>query len=502
MNRTTNGHAGWIPPGSPRASGPSAIALRGHFLVSLVALQVGLGITDAAPARESKPGRIVLEAGQAAIEVDPQRGVFTCLRDPASALKLEAAPGMAENFRLTLLKPDNTTAIILGRDQPLSSFHLDRTRLSLRWDGPLRDTSGTNHDLSVRMEVAAVGGSLEFRLHCDNRTAGKVQEAWYPLVGGLTRFGLPGQPADATLWLPTSTPTVKPLQHPFAAAAFGYPGQLCMSFCAIQSKGADRCLYLSSQDSVGRYKTYRLTESKGPDGAKDFFACIQHSPLTPSGGVFDGPPVAWRFLPGDWRAAGRAYREWFQNAFGIVQPSQCWIRGESFFLMTMFMLPEGTINLTFRDIPAWARAARDHGLHAVQISGWQVGGHDNGYPDYTIDPRLGTWKELEDGIRACHQMGLKVYFFVNYQPVMLESEWYRKELHQYREMTANGGLTWNAGWGMGTLWARMDHPKRMTWADPAFPQFRKIIVDQFARLAGDRRGRGARGQDVPRRAGL
>ena len=36
---------------------------------------------------------------------------------------------------------------------------------------------------------------------------------------------------------------------------------------------------------------------------------------------------------------------------------------------------------------------------------------------------------------------------------------------------------------MGTLWGRMGHPKLMTKADPAFPQYRKIIVDQFAKLA-------------------
>jgi hypothetical protein len=150
----------------------------------------------------------------------------------------------------------------------------------------------------------------------------------------------------------------------------------------------------------------------------------------------------------------------------------------------MFELPEGTINYRFKDIPRWALDAKEHGINSVQISGWQVGGHDNGYPDYTPDPRLGTWQELEDGIKACHKLGLKVYFFVNYQPVMIESDWYKRELHKYREWgEPNGSVTWNTGWPMGTVWGRMGHPKRMVWADPAFPQFRKIIVDQFARLA-------------------
>jgi len=127
--------------------------------------------------------------------------------------------------------------------------------------------------------------------------------------------------------------------------------------------------------------------------------------------------VVLRFVEGDWVAASRIYREWFRATFGIVQPADDWIRRQSFFLMTMFMLPEGTINYTFKDIPKWAKSAKAHGINAVQISGWQRGGHDNGYPYYEPDPRLGTWKDLEDGIRACHKMGLKVYFFANYQPI-------------------------------------------------------------------------------------
>jgi hypothetical protein len=78
----------------------------------------------------------------------------------------------------------------------------------------------------------------------------------------------------------------------------------------------------------------------------------------------------------------------------------------------MFELPEGTINYRFKDIPHWARDAKAAGINSVLISGWHVGGHDNGYPDYSPEPRLGTWKELEEGIKACHKLGLRVYFFV------------------------------------------------------------------------------------------
>jgi hypothetical protein len=154
-----------------------------------------------------------------------------------------------------------------------------------------------------------------------------------------------------------------------------------MGFACIQSKTAGKTIYLASHDSVARYKTFRFVET-GVAKAADMAACIQHTPILPPGQQFDGSPVVLRFVEGDWVAAARIYREWFRATFGVVQPADDWIRRQSFFLMTMFMLPEGTISYTFKDIPKWAKSAKEHDINAVQISGWQRGGHDNGYPYY------------------------------------------------------------------------------------------------------------------------
>lgn len=85
-------------------------------------------------------------------------------------------------------------------------------------------------------------------------------------------------------------------------------------------------------------------------------------------------------------------------------------------------------------------------VKSVLISGWNKGGHDNLYPYYEPDERLGTWEELEAGIRKCHEMGLKVYFFVNFQPVDNDTDWYRRELHQYCIMDPWGGFSQHGVW--------------------------------------------------------
>jgi hypothetical protein len=425
---------------------------------------------------------LVLRADGITLAGDRASGVILRIHDALSGITLAPPTGLAENFRLVLHKPDGTNVTVLGKDQALSASRVVGGTLTLDWNGPLKDAAGGELDISVRMTVAATAGGLTFGLHVKNQSQAKVQEAWYPMIGGLADFASSGGKSDATLWIPTSRPTERPIVPTAGGASFGYPGQMTMGFACVQSKSAGRTLYFASHDSIARHKTFRFVET-GVAGVTDMAACVQHTPVLPPGQQFDGSPVVLRFVEGDWVAASRIYREWFRATFGIVQPADDWIRRQSFFLMTMFMLPEGTINYTFKDIPKWARAAKEHGINAVQISGWQRGGHDNGYPYYEPDPRLGTWKDLEDGIRACHQMGLKVYFFANYQQMMVESDWYKSELHKYREMKADGGYTRMAGWGMGTLWARTGHPKLMTWANLAFPQFRKIIVDYFVKLA-------------------
>ena len=166
-----------------------------------------------------------------------------------------------------------------------------------------------------------------------------------------------------------------------------------------------------------------------------------------------------------------------------MEPSRNWIRQQSFFQDTMFLLPEGNINYTFKDIPQWAKDAHDYGVNSVMISGWHRGGHDNGYPYYEPDPRLGTYEDLEAGIRECHKIGVKVYFFVNYQPVLVDTKWYKDELNLYVEQNRNGDPYWFAGWGMGTLASRMGYTAPfMVWADPSFPKYSESLLRYFKKL--------------------
>ena len=136
---------------------------------------------------------IVLENDRVSLEIDPVFGTIVRIFDKSSSIALASVPSLAENFRLDLLMPDKKTATILGKDQRLSGVERTSDGLTLRWNGPLKDTAGAEHKAVVRMDVKAVGNSLEFGLHLENHADGKVRKAWYPMIGGLAKFAVAGQ---------------------------------------------------------------------------------------------------------------------------------------------------------------------------------------------------------------------------------------------------------------------------------------------------------------------
>jgi len=467
-------------PGFSRFFPPEGGTPTDSFVFVVVAVGL-LCFLFPANAADQAPIPVVLENENLRIEVDPGNGVISRVSDKQGQIHVAPVAGLADNFRLVLRGADKKDRVILGRGQKLSEVSKTGDVLDLTWNQPLADTQGGKHDVRVRMKIRLVGELLEFRIYLQNESEYKVAAVWYPLIGGLTGFGRGQADGETFLMLPTASPSIKKVAMPFAATAFRYPGHMNMSYCSVFNTKSGRAMYFASHDNVARLKYYRFFEQSSPNG-KDIFACIQHVPFTPAGESFEGSPVVLRFHDGTWPAAGPIYRDWFTKTFGLMDPSRNWIRRHSFVQDTMFILPEGTLNYTFQDIPRWAKDARDHGITAVLVSGWHRGGHDNGYPHYEPDPRLGTYEDLKMALDACHKMGVQVYFFVNYQPAMIESEWFKRELNRYVEMREDGNFARTGGWGMGTLWARMGHPKMMAWVDPSFPEYRDALLEQFRKL--------------------
>ncbi|MHC4443724.1 MAG: DUF6259 domain-containing protein [Planctomycetota bacterium] len=424
---------------------------------------------------------LVLENAYHRLEVDNRHGRLLRLLDKVGKIDLKSPVELAENFRLHVAIPDDPNNFVFGKDQNLSRSEASEYVLVLHWDGPMKDQHGGIHNLAATMRIKLEGESVVFRFSLANKTKYKVQEVWYPAIGGLLGFGPPDLCGQATLNPPPHH--AKQLRQPFGYHLAGYPTQN-MGFVEVNNPAIDRSMYLGAHDRIARFKCFYFYEFAHGDKS-NVAAYMIHYPFTQPDQTFKGSSLVVQFHKGDWIAGGKEiYRPWFIKTFGLMRPDRDWIRQQCFFQYLMIMLPEGNINYTIREIPQLARDGLKYGVKALHISGWQRGGHDNGYPYYEPDPRLGTWDDLENAIQQCHDMGAKIYFFVNIHVNNMDTEWYKAELKDYNYEVIKGFASWVDGWGMGTLASRMSHTvPLMSFADVSFPKLADAHLNYFKKLA-------------------
>lgn len=456
-----------------------------HPLLPAFVVMAALGVPPRGSAAEAdlpaEPRPLALENASCRVEVERAHGRLLRLLDRQGPIDLKSPARLAENFRVLMPRPDAPRNFVHGKDQALTRFEASSDRLVLHWGGPMKDERGHAHDLGAALSIELKHEAVEFRFALTNRTAVPISEVWYPALGGLHEFGPPAIAAKTVLGPPPHN--AKRFSRPFGQHLVHYPSQN-MGFVDVHNPELRRGLYFGAHDPVARFKGFFFAEETAGD-TRNVAAWLIHYPFTPPGGIFEGAPLVAQFHDGDWVSAGRSiYRPWFIRTFGLVRPEADWIRQNSFFQMIMILLPEGNVHYRIRQIPELARDGLRYGLTSLQIAGWQRGGHDNGYPYYEPDLRLGTWRDLERALRECHELGVKVYFFVNIHVNNLDTEWYQRQLKDYDFETLQGHASWIDGWGMGTLASRMKlTTPLMAFADPGFPELADAQLAYFRRLA-------------------
>ncbi|NQT92851.1 MAG: hypothetical protein HQ559_08825 [Lentisphaerae bacterium] len=446
------------------------------------------------------------------VEIDESSGVVTSLFDKAGDLELISDARIGETFRLLLPLPHCESNYVVGNTQDLTAIERSGDGLAVKWAGPMKTEQGS-YPVAVTLRIELVDESVQFRLDVVNDSELEIAEAWYPMLGGITGVG---NRMDTRTLIQGGGRTQDPDIFQTFREAMGigggggnrypeyylsYPGTMSVPWIDIYNEKLGRGIYIGCHDTTTAFGALRLEQRPGiahnvigdnwprPEEQDDrvpegiLMGWVKF-PYTRAGETYCSPPVVIQCHAGDWHAGAPIYRRWFDANFKRVDPRRSWIHRAHAFQDILSLLPEGNVILPFKKIAQVARDGLDYGVRSLMVSSWNLGGHDNLYPHYTPDPRLGTWDDLGSAIEECHDMGVKVYMFVNLQPVDIDNDWYREELHKYLARDKWGVPAAHAGWGMGTLGARMGLTRRpQSPANAAIPEYRKIIVDQMRKLA-------------------
>ena len=453
---------------------------------------------------------LIVENDLYRIEVERPNGTVVRVYDKVGQLDLIQEPRLADNFRFTLpLRGDaawqSTEAnYILGKDQPLTVCRREENGLHLRWEGPLTSVFGKPYDVSVTMTIRLLGEDVRFNLQVENHTPHEIGELFYPILGGSLGLGREAdQRKETELQIPSGTSIeTSRIFHTFAnhswLGVFGpeqyhaYPTKLSMPWIELYQPTLRRAAYFGAHDPQARFKVIHLEQCPGVAGDREdgnwprpeeldglpagVKISLVHFPYHPPGETFTASPVVLRFHDGGWARAARIYGDWFSERFDSEASRPGWMDRNSAF--------QECPRVPYSDLPEWAAEAARHGVTALLLGDWKIGGHGDGIPRFELDPKLGTREELAQAIRRCHELGVRTAFLVDLGPVSQSSDWYRTELHQY---------TCRDRWGIVPTVVHREPGRTLTHAfaslerraklNPGAAGFGKILQRQCAELA-------------------
>ena len=453
---------------------------------------------------------IALDNGKVRVEIEEEHGRIVRVSHTGLGIEVVTEPRLAENFRLLVPLPGRRGHHVAGRDQRLTDAQQDGMSCRLSWRGLSSD--GGDLDIEVTQMIRLDGDDITFQTEVANRSPREVEEVFSVVLGGM------GNHAERTDWRahfpnPSGKGEEWPCYDTFPGSYLGpakpvwcrmYPGQMSMPWIDIYHAEDNKGFYLGNHDPEVRHSILwaeltPFTTHGGPRGDGQYWPDPRHLgeepagmalawnsiPFLRPGGTWQGPPVTLHFHEGTWWAAAEYFRSWFDAQavpMGHMAPArrESWMSAEDAWQSTIISYPDGTIGYRFRDLPDLARHARDAGINVLQIDGWDTGGIDRDYPDYSPDPRLGTADELRQALAACRELGVRVMLFTNLQWVNGDTEWYADELHQYVVRDPSGLVRNGMGWEYNTTLGLLGQTVNwMYMANPSRPEFQRVILDQL-----------------------
>jgi hypothetical protein len=200
---------------------------------------------------------------------------------------------------------------------------------------------------------------------------------------------------------------------------YTYPSILAMQYMVLHN--SSRSLYLSSYNTGDETFTLnaRVLHKEG------LGLSVNHYPFLEMG-TWTSPECGFSILPGDWHVAADLYGSHMKSRF-TPPDIPAWMKSEFHGWVEIGMKQEGKeADYKFKDIPViFKEILRETGINCMNIAGWSGRGHDTLYPDFKLNPELGTIEELKNALNEVKAMGGHAILYTNGRLVDLESEFYK-----------------------------------------------------------------------------
>ncbi|HEV2576338.1 MAG TPA: DUF6259 domain-containing protein [Acidobacteriaceae bacterium] len=425
-------------------------------------------------------------------------------------LEVIGEPRLGENFRILVPQEHYQANYFYSREQQVSHIETTNDGAVCTYD-ELKNSRETL-PIGVTYRIQVVGGQVQFSIEVRNPTERKLAEVMYGIVGGQKGIGsrldteslVPGANGNAGAKLFTRFGGGGygggNLGIRYDAGAFTYPGRMSMGWMDVWNPKLGVGYYYANQDPDTRLSLMEveLRPFSKSASVEDVWPSEEEAQGEPRGltigwvdmpyagkGTFKAGPVALEAHTGDWHTASGLYRAWFDQHFTVKRADRNpdWLRKENAWQSVILSNSEDVVVHRFDELPKMAADAKKYGITTFEILGWDIGGIDRGYPQYTPDPRMGSPEEFYKALREMRAMGVHPLIFSNIQVADTATPIFRDRLKQYA-VDGRWAPDWRMnGWGEGTISARAGFTNsNMTTLSPSHPEFREYLMNQYLQL--------------------
>jgi hypothetical protein len=394
---------------------------------------------------------IVLENEALRLRFDRETGCLTELVALQTGWHVLDRPDLGLSFRLMIPLPGQRNNPVYGEHQPASAVALDDDGqgLTLVWNG-VDSIHGGHHDVTVTQHVRLAARQVLFELSIDNRCPYVVENVYAPYLGDVRPPSAePFSAFHCDYGTSQEWPLAPTYQNRFGyygddyPTQFGYPpGGGAPTAPFVLLRDAREGLYVGvntpSAELVSWHTELRpgyadALESTVPAGleigGKDVsmrFAAV-HVPYVLPGEQRTLTPIVVEPYQGSWQQGVDLYKRWRSSWMTPARPP-AWAGEPHSWLQIQMNSPEDELRFRFTDLGAVGEQCAQHGVHAIQLVGWNDGGQDQNNPSHDPDPRLGTADELRAAIATVRALGVKVILFSKFTWADRATKWYREDL--------------------------------------------------------------------------
>lgn len=402
---------------------------------------------------------LTLENDHLLVRFDRISGALCVLENKVTKWKIQGGLN-SEAFRLHVPLPERSNHFVTAEGNKLTRARVtpDGESAEFFWRG-LNSPHAGFLDIGLTCKVRLTKTGLQAECVIDNMSPFPVQALSFPIISDMS---IP--PNSATLHEQTprgyaggleANPLLPEFKNDVGYWGEDFPAQIANNWIPwnfILVAGESEGLYVATHQEKLKDKvmfqfelhpayTDSLLESTldpapGQEPERISLQVVQFFFAAPKSRK-TGQTIVVAPYSGDWHSGVDIYKKWRETWFH-PPVSPAWADDVVSWQQIQINSSEDRLLFPYRDLVEYGKDCAKAGVKAIQLTGWNKGGQDRGYPNHDTDPRLGTKEDLANAIAQCRELGVEVILFNKYDYTDITTDWWKRELYRYAALDPYG----------------------------------------------------------------